>query len=343
VKAFIIYNPAAGQRQQIEDLHHLVEFLIHRGWEMAGFEQTHGRGDATTFARRAVALGCDVVFAAGGDGTVSQVVDGLVNQDIALAILPSGTGNVMARQLGLPIASGLRPHALLEAAQMLLEGRVRPVDVGQMKLAGGRVVHHFLCWGGVGFDAQVTQNVNKELERKHRLGMLAFVVAGLLTLRDYAGTSAIVRADGRRVTRRLIMLVANNIQLYGVFFKMAPRAVLDDGLFDIYCFRGRGAGRTLLHGLRILFNRHFVSPEVDAFRARRVEVRTARPLPVHVDGEPIGHTPVVIEVLPRAVKLVVPHSAPATLFSDRDDTEIAEDAEETAWQRMARLAKEAGR
>ena len=260
-------------------------------------ERTRGHGDATTYARRAVAMGCDVLFAAGGDGTLAQIADGLVNSETALAVLPSGTGNVMARQLGLPIPGGLWPHSFTDCAQLLLAGQVRRIDVGRASMAGGRIVHHFLCWSGIGFDAQVNLAVNEELDRKHRLGMLAFVVAAVITLGDYAGTAAIVRADGRRITRRLIMLVANNIQLYGAFLRMAPRAVLDDGLLDIYCFRGRGAARTLLHAIRLLFNRHLQDPEVDIYRARRLEVVAARPLPVHIDGEPIGYTPVVIDVV----------------------------------------------
>jgi diacylglycerol kinase (ATP) len=320
VKAFVIHNPAAGQRDKTEELGQMVEYLTQTGWKVAGVEQTHGRGDATTYARRAVASGCDVLFAAGGDGTMSQTVDGLVGTNTALGVLPCGTGNVMALQLGLPWPGSLRPHSLTDYAQSLVEGRVRQVDVGRISLAGGKLSYHFLCWTGVGFDAQVNLAVNEEPERKHRLGVMAFVVATLLTLRDYAGTAAMVRIDGRRVSRRLIMLVANNIQLYGVFMKMAPRAILDDGLLDIYCFKGRGTGRTLLHVLRLLFNWHLQSPEVDVYQARQVEIKTARPLPVHIDGEPIGYTPIVIDVLPRALKLLVPRGAPPTLFLHDNET-----------------------
>ena len=314
MKALVIHNPAAGQRDKAEEITQIVEYLRVQGWEVAGVEQTHGHGDATTYARRAVTLGCDVVFAAGGDGTLAQVANGLVNSETALGVLPAGTGNVMARQLGLPVSGSLWPQPLLNCVHLLLDGQARRIDVGRVRLAGDRLTHHFLCWGGVGFDAQVNLLVNEELDRKHRLGILAFVVAGILTLRDYAGTGAIVKADGKRIRRRLIMLVANNIQLYGAFMKMAPRAVLDDGLLDIYCFRGRGAARTILHTLRLFTSRHLQDPEVDIYRAQRLEIRTARPLPVHVDGEPIGFTPAVIDVIPQALRLLVPPGAPVTLF-----------------------------
>jgi diacylglycerol kinase (ATP) len=342
MKILVIYNPAAGQYDKQNEIGQLASYLASQDHEVAAVEQTRGYGDATTYARRAVALGCDVVLAAGGDGTMSQVVDGLVGSQTALGVLPAGTGNVMARQLGLPVPGSLwPPYSLVNCAQMLLDGRPHRVDVGRVSLAGGRPAQHFLCWAGVGFDAQVNLAVNEELERKHRLGMLAFVVAAALTLRDYAGTSALVRADGRRVSRRLIMLVANNIQLYGAFMKMAPRAILDDGLLDIYCFRGRGSARTLLHGLRLLANWHLQDPEVDIYRARQLEIKTARPLPVHVDGEPIGYTPAVIDVVPHSLDLLIPASAPAALFSEPDVVTGGMKEADTPWHRMVRLAKDA--
>jgi diacylglycerol kinase (ATP) len=323
MKAYIIYNPAAGQRDRADEIQQVAEWLRQQGWEIACIEQTQGRGDATTYARKAVALGCDVVFAAGGDGTMSQIVDGLVGTHTALAILPAGTGNVMARQLGLPIPNAIWPHSLLACAQMLVEGYVRAVDVGRITLRGSSLAYHFLCWSGIGFDAQVNLAVNAELERKRHMGMSAFVIAAFLTLRDYAGTSALLRIDGKRIGRRMVMLVANNIQLYAAFMRMAPTAVLDDGLLDIYCFRGSGTVTTLLHAARLLLGQHLQDPAVDVYQARHVEIKTYRPLPVHVDAEPIGYTPVMIDVAPRALRLVTPRNAPATLFSSDERSTLS--------------------
>ncbi len=337
MKALIIHNPVAGQRSLADALSQTAAFLTTEGWEVLGVEETHGAGDATTFARQAVAQRCDAVFVVGGDGTLAQVVDGLVGSQTALAVLPGGTGNVFARQLNLPVPGGLHPHPLLESARLLLSGEVRAVDVGRVSPHGKRgPAHHFLCWCGVGFDAQMTIAVAEDPERKKRLGPLAFVVAGILTLQEFAGTRAQVRIDGNRVSRRMIMLVANNIQRYGIIFKMATTAVIDDGLLDVYCFQGRGAARTLLHTLRMLFSRHILDPQVDIFRARRIEISTAQPLPVHVDGDYIGYTPVVIETLPRALKLMVPPTAPTSLFVD-GHTMIPP---ETPWDWVTRMARD---
>jgi diacylglycerol kinase (ATP) len=338
MKATIIYNPAAGQRTYPEEVQQTVEFLAGKGWDVLCVEETRGAGDATTYAREAVAESCDAVFVAGGDGTVAQVTDGLVGTQVALAVLPAGTGNVFARQLNLPVPGGLHPRPMLESARLLLDGQTRRVDVGRITPLKGRgPSRHFLCWGGVGFDAQVNMAVAQNVEQKKRLGVAAFFLAGFLTMRQFAGTAAAVRVDGRRVSRRMVMLVANNIQLYGVFVKMAPAAILDDGLLDVLCFQGTSPLRTAVHTLRVMLGLHIQDPRVEVFRARSVEVSTHRPLPVHVDGDAIGYTPIVIDVLPRALNLLVPSVAPANLFSD--GTGML--GPETPWEWMGRMARDA--
>lgn len=337
MKALLIYNPAAGQRIYRDEVHQAADLLSRRGWEIMAIKETLGVGDATTYAREAVAAGYDAVFLAGGDGTIAQVVDGLVGSETALAVLPAGSGNVFARQLNLPVPGGLHLHPILEAARLLSEGQVRPVDVGRItprKSQGPS--HHFLCWGGVGFDAEVNLAVAQETQRKKRLGIIAFLATGFFLLQHYAGTAAIVRIDGKRIGRRIIMLVANNIQLYGVFVRMAPAALLDDGRLDVVCFQGSSPLRTALHAVRVILGLHFGDPKVELYRAKRVEVNTYRPLPVHVDGDAIGYTPVVIEVVPRALKLLTPSCAPASLFVDRAPLSRPQ----TPWNWVAHVAHE---
>jgi YegS/Rv2252/BmrU family lipid kinase len=335
VNALIIHNPAAGQRDKLDEIRLVADALTEAGWQVT-VSAVDEQAGATEHARAAADAGCDVVFVAGGDGTVSRVVDGLLGSETVLAVLPAGTGNVLARQLNLPVPGGFRPRPMLDALPLLLAGQPRRVDVGVVSVSGG-VARHFVCWSGVGFDAQVTKTVDAEVETKQRLGKMAFVVAALRTLRRYGGTRAVIRVDGQRVRLRLIMLVANNIQLYGAWIKMAPRATLDDGWLDVYAFRGRDPVRTFLAALRLLVDRNLQIPEIRPYRARRIEIITARPLPVHVDGDTIGNTPAVIAVEPQALKLLVPTSAPASLFVDGAGASESE----TVLEWVARLARDA--
>src|SRR5512136_1145827 len=135
MKAVIIGNPVAGQRDKQDEIRLVVDLLEQNGWQVAGAEFADGESDTTAQARAAAASGCDAVFAVGGDGTVSRVVDGLVGSETALAVLPAGTANVLARQLNLPVPSGLRPRAMLDATHLILAGQTRRVDVGRVRLA----------------------------------------------------------------------------------------------------------------------------------------------------------------------------------------------------------------
>lgn len=335
MRATVICNPAAGQHDCHEELLQVIRYLEGQGIQIDSVEETHGPSDVTTYARRAALRGSDVVFLSGGDGSIAEAVDGLVNTETALAVLPSGTGNVFARQLNLPVPGGIHARPLLESARLLLAGQVRRVDVGRVTPRGAMTpARHFLLWCGIGFDAAVNIGLHADLKRKRRLGLIATVITGFLTLRDFAGTSVRIRVDGHRMSRRIMMLVASNIQIYGVIFRLTQRAVIDDGFLDIVCFQGTTPARTLLHAVKLLVNRHVDDPKVDIFRARRIEIVTARPMPVHVDGDAIGNTPIVIEVVPRSLNLLTPTCAPANLFMDGAGALPPENA----WEWMQRVA-----
>lgn len=335
MRATVICNPAAGQRPCHEELIQVVSYLQSQGLQIDGVEETHGRTDVTTYARRAALRGSDLIFLSGGDGSIAEAVDGLVGTDAALGVLPGGTGNVFARQLNLPVPGGIHPRPLLESARLLLAGEVRSVDVGRVTPRGAVTpARHFLLWSGIGFDAAVNKGLEADQARKHRLGLAATVITSFLTLRDFAGTSARIRVDGHRVSRRVMMLVASNIQLYGVVFRLAQHAVIDDGLLDVVVFQGTTPARTLWHAFKLFINRHVDDPKVEFYRVRRLEIVTARPLPVHVDGDTIGNTPVVIEAVPKSLRLLTPISAPATLFANGAGALPPE----STWEWMQRVA-----
>jgi diacylglycerol kinase (ATP) len=307
MKAQVILNPNAGQRDRRHELKAAMAYLEDRGWQLT-LRETRGPEEATAYARRAVAEGHDVVIAAGGDGTVSEIANGLVGSEVALGMFPVGTTNVWALQMGIPPLWPLRQHSLLEAAKVLAEGHTRRVDLGQVN---GR---YFLLWAGVGLDAKITEEV--EPEAKKRLGALAFVIAGIVVAKEFAGTKVQVTIDGCEVNRRAILIVASNAQRYAGIMRLAARASLDDGLLDVLIFKGQGFPATLRHLFSVLTNRHLRDPRVEYYQARRVKIISAKPLSVHADDEPFTTTPVEINVVPRALRVVVPKALPPGLFTD---------------------------
>ncbi|HWQ11745.1 MAG TPA: diacylglycerol kinase family protein [Roseiflexaceae bacterium] len=298
-RVLIVFNPAAGQAGSYQqDLHAAAAVWRGHGWRV-DLRPTAGPGDGTRIAREAAAQGYDVVAAAGGDGTINEVVNGLVGTGAALAALPVGTVNVWVRELGLP----LQPRATAEA---LLRGQVRRIDLGR---AGRR---YFLLMAGVGIDAAVVGEVRAP--EKRRLGIFAYVLRAVGVALRYRGTRARVFLDGRRAGGRVLLVVIGNSQLYGGVVKITARAVIDDGLLDVCIIKGTSFRSVLLRALSILLQRHTADPKIEYHRARSVRVEARRSMPVQVDGDYIGHTPMTFEVAPGALRALLPQQLPPGLL-----------------------------
>ncbi len=309
--ALLIYNPSAGPHAELQrDLEQVVKYLGERGWHVT-LRTTRKPGDATELARAAVAARCRVVFTAGGDGTIHEVVNGLVGSNTALGVLPVGTGNVWAKEIGLPTLTLLAQRdRLLAAARMLVDGQMRQVDVGR---AGE---HYFLVGAGVGFDSTVTAQIEPRTRATKQLGGLAYLSVGLWIARDFGGVRSTIVIDDHTIRTKIILIVVTNIQLYSGMFKMTPEARLDDGLLDIRIFKGLGPVWVLRHMAGVFTNRHLHDPTVLHFQGRQVAIHTAEPFPLQLDGEHMGMTPTVIEVVPKALRVLVPQAASDDLFVD---------------------------
>lgn len=290
LRARIVLNPRAGNAEDISGVKGALETLRARGWQV-DVTPTAYAGHAVVLAREAARQGYDVVVAAGGDGTVNEVVNGIARTRTALAVLPVGTGNVWVREIGLP----LRPQ---DAALSLSNGHYLNLDLG---MADDR---YFLLMAGVGFDAAVTRAVNPDAKRK--LGLFAYIVQALITARDVHGTRVRMLLDGRPVKGRVLMIVIGNSRLYGGYLQITHQANLTDGLLDVAVIKGEDVRSAPLHLLSILLRRYNLNPDMDYYRAREVQISSVEPLEVQVDGDPIGTTPMTFRVAPRALRTLVP-------------------------------------
>lgn len=305
----MIYNPVAGQRDVAHDLDRVITYLRGQDWQV-DLRKTLGHGDATTYAREAAHQGYDMVVAVGGDGTLSQAANGLVGTDCALGVLPVGTGNVWAHMLGLPVWTPLYRQALLDAARVLVGGQTQRIDLGQAN------ERYFVLWSGIGFDAQVTHDIEPHQEIRRSLGNLTYVVTALVAALGMRGTRSTITIDGRSFRQRVIMVIVSNAQLYGPSWRIAPQAQLDDGLLDVYIFKGANVLDVFYHLFLILSGKHTGDPKVETYKAKRIQLKGDKPLPLHLDGEPHGHTPISISVIPRAINVVVPKWASGSLFEE---------------------------
>lgn len=295
------------------------ETLAAAGWaEPLWYETTvddPGRGQT----EQAVAAGVDVVFACGGDGTVMSCVSGLVGTEVALAVLPQGTGNLLAANLGLSneLATGL---------EVAVERGRRRLDVGAVE------EHHFVVMAGMGFDAQMLADTSETT--KARIGWPAYVVGAARHLRDRP-MKVTIRIDDRPPVRRRArsVLVANVGRLQGGV-TLLTEAEPDDGYFDVAVLTPRTVRHWLALGWAVLRRRGHV-PRMEVFRGRRIEITSNRAQPRELDGDLIapGRT-LRAEIRPGALWLCVPRPAQAP--------DLADDADAVA-ERGERLVEEAGR
>ncbi len=312
MKICVITNPRAGgfggfQKQ----LNRAYERLVQLGCRVEQVE-TQAAGEATTLAQQAAAQGFDVAVAVGGDGTVNELCNGLAGTETALGVLPAGTANVYAADVGIPIWSPLKPEALLDAAGIIAAGERRRVDLGRLHLQDGSS-RYFLMWCGIGLDAAISQ-ARRPIQPRS-LGYASWAVAGLIVAVDFMGTPATLITDHSTVKKRLLLAVASNGQLYGRIWRMAPQAKMDDGLLDVAVMSGHGWPYTVKHLVGLTFGRHVKDPDFALYRTAKLSISAKNELPVHVDAETVGTTPVEIDVAPLALKIIVPENVPARLFT----------------------------
>ena len=308
MNARLIYNPTAGPRNVRLELERLCSFFRERDWSVE-LRITERPGDAMRMARQAAADALDVAIVAGGDGTVNEAVNGLVGSDTALGVLPVGTGNLWAKQLRVPTYTLANPLRLRRAALGLVDGAIRAIDVGEVN------GHAFLCWASAGLDAQVTNEMEPRDRTTKRLGALAYLIAAVLVARTYHGVQTTITLDDDVVRGRALLIMVNNIQQYGGVVDVAPTAKLDDGLLDVFVFKGLGFGYVVDHLFKVLSQRYLEDPKVVHRQARRVEIQTEESMPIQVDGDPLGRTPARIRVVPSALRIVAPPTMPSDLLT----------------------------
>ncbi|HEV2234162.1 MAG TPA: diacylglycerol kinase family protein [Terriglobia bacterium] len=302
MKITILFNPSAGGGKARRILDEAVEVLRRGGVEPQILE-SHDSQHLVELARKAREQNPDVMVAAGGDGTVHYVVNGLFPDDIPLGIIPLGRGNDFARGLGIPF----NPR---EAAKILLKGAAREIDLAQVRGAddppqkGDTRPVVYMCIGGVGFDSVVNRYANDRARRVH--GRLAYLWGILRCLKSYRAQPLELISDGRNYSGEIMFAVAGNNTSYGDGVKMTPRARLDDGRLDV-CIVPRMSKWELLRWIPSAYRgRHLAHPRIVYFQASRITLRSTAPLELFGDGEFLQELPATIEVMGRALRVMVP-------------------------------------
>jgi YegS/Rv2252/BmrU family lipid kinase len=304
VNPVLVVNPAALRGRGAEDLDALSRALEA---ELGAFDRafTSGPGDAVRLAREASAAGAPLVVAVGGDGTASEVVDGLLGAPppaAAFGFVPRGTGGDLARTLGLP-------RDAAAAARLLARGEDRACDAGRVEHLGhdgAAAVRHFVNVAGFGLAGRVVA-LKGRIPRALG-GRATYLLAGAAALVGWVDARIAWRADGGAWREDSVSgFSVCNGRFFGGGMLVAPHALIDDGAFDVVVWRGLGLRDLALRRRRLYDGSHLTLPGTESLRARIIE---AEPLGgrvlLDVDGEAAGTLPVRITMLPRALRVRAP-------------------------------------
>jgi diacylglycerol kinase (ATP) len=285
----LISNPAAKKTtdDKIKTACHILE--------AGGYEVEHistgQRGDAEAFAREAVKKSPFMIIAAGGDGTINEVINGIAGSEIPLAFMPLGTVNVLAKELTVPEDV---EGAIIKA----LHGTPRIVSLGKIVIHPSSAGRYFILMAGIGYDGETVFGINGTLKKYWGKG--AYFYSGIKTLLRFNPSELIFDIDGRRVTG--CSAIIGNAAKYGGHFKVTPDARIADRLLDVCIFKGRSRADILRYVAGVVTKRHLTFRDVEYIKAESIEIRGRAH--IQIDGDYLGMTPARVEVKKNALKMI---------------------------------------
>ena len=284
-KTIIILNPAARSEKASRFAERIRELAPE-----AVLRTTAERGDARRIAKEAVAEGFENIVAAGGDGTINEVVNGVACSGARMGILPLGTVNVLAKEIGIPQGN------LPAAWEIIEKGKFLPLD---LPLANDQ---YFIQLAGVGLDAEVVRQT--PLDAKKTLGPLSYILT-LVQLAAAKPPKVIVETEGWPTREGCFALIGNG-RLYGGPFPIFKRASLHDGLLDVVLFKNQSHWDVIRYVQAIAFGTHSELPDVEYFQTPSVRVRGSGDVPVELDGELAGSLPCEFRISSAKLNVLAP-------------------------------------
>lgn len=306
----MIFNPNAGRFPSGILAERAASVLRAFGWSIR-LIRTHDGEHVTQLARRAAEEGKEALFVVGGDGTINLAVRGLAGSPTALGVLPGGTANVLAQELGLPGLTWTRWMALEESARRLAEASIREVDIG---LCGDTP---FLMWAGVGLDAFAIHHIEPRPRGEKLFANMTYAASTAWHASFWHGINLKISADNLHISGHYLLALMSNIHLYaGGLAQISPYALLDDGGMDLWLFEGDTLGDTIQMAWDLYAGRHVDSEKVRCITFSHLRLESDTPLYVQVDAEPMLYNDhsIEIKVVSKGLRLLVPKETPRELF-----------------------------
>jgi YegS/Rv2252/BmrU family lipid kinase len=305
----LIYNPVAGRYPSKMPTERAANVFESYGWGV-DVQTTLDGSQIPLLAQQAAENKMDAIIIVGGDGSLNKALPGLVGTDTALGVLPAGTSNVWAKELGLPSLSWTRWKALEDCAHRLARGQIRRVDVGLCN------EKYFLLWAGMGLDAFIVHRIEPRQQWQKNFTLLHYAADVVWSASRWQGVNLHLIVNDKIIDGKFMLAVISNIRLYaGGLATLSPQSQVDDGLMELWLLDGQNLKEILQQAWSILTGRHVNSDRVRCLPFKKVKLESDNPVLIQMDGEPeAGGEQVSIEVLPRELKVLIPDQTPTSLF-----------------------------
>ena len=256
-----------------------------------------------------------MVIAAGGDGTLGEVTNGLAGSPTIMAPLPAGTANSFAKELLMPRPTLLNKHRLLDAVDTLAAGRVQEMDLGYTPDAIAGNGRYWLLWASVGADSYLVEQIEPRPKWSKRIGTMGYMLQGLSILPKAPSFQATVTVDEKNFSGEYLLILISNARRYvGGYVDLSPDAQLDDGLVEVWLLEAGGIPRLAKYALQSKWGDLADNPHVTKLNGRSITIKSEPAMPCQTDGDRSGNTPLSVQVKPGALQLLVPSTAPESLF-----------------------------
>jgi len=311
MQAAILYNPMAGRFPSLPLVERAADIFRQQDWEIR-LLRTEKEEQLLDYSRQAVEQGLDAVLIAGGDGSLNKAASALQGSSTALGVLPAGTANVWAQEIGLPTLSWTNWTALERSARLMASARVKTVDIGEVN---GRP---FLLWAGVGLDAFVVHHLEPRTRWEKQFAELQYAANAALVATRWEGMQLEAWADEQYIQGTYVLALATNVALYaGGLARISPGAKMDDGQMDFWLFSGDTLAETLQHIWRLVSGKHLDSKQVKGLGCEKVRIKSGSDLFLQVDGEPVkSQQEISIAICPQALQVLIPEGKASHLFCE---------------------------
>ena len=307
--AYLVYNPVAGRYPSWFLVERTIRLFTQNGWEIH-LEPSTSSEHVTQLAYQAAQEGMDALFIVGGDGTMNHALPGLIGSQTALGVLPAGTANVWAQELGLASLSWTRWNAIQYSASLLAQGLVYEVDVGECN------GHPFLLWAGVGLDGYIVHRIEPRNRWEKNLAVLHYGASAIWYASQWRGMNIRIEADGHAVDGHYLMVLASNITLYaGGLLHLSHENRLDDGQMELWMLEGESMGDTIQRVWELTAGQKDGSEQIRKLAFKQLILESDSTLYVQLDGEPWPVSgKIEIRLKPKALRVLVPTLPHPMLF-----------------------------